>query len=153
MIVYNIRIATTTDRIPIMVMAHNFFVNTPLSTQKVSTDKIAKMVDTFLEGRKEEYIIFLLTYNEVPVGMLAGRVIESLITEGYTAYEQMWYVEPEHRGKHSLKLLNLFEQWSRQVGATMCVMANFDNTSVDKIYRKRGYNPVEHSYFKLLKEH
>ena len=149
---YNIRVAKEEDWFSIVTMAYNFFLTTPMQKEKVSIQKITNMVDTFIKGRKEEFIILVLTHNDIPVGMIAGRVVESLITEGYTAYEQMWYVEPEHRGRNGLKLFLLFEEWAKRVGANMVVMANFQDTGIDKIYKRNGYTPVENSYFKILRE-
>lgn len=150
---YTIRLATKEDKHAIILLGYNFFQATPYAAlkEKFSVDRAGRLADLYLGKPNEEAIALLLVHNEVPVGILAGIAIESLLTEGYTAVEQMWWVEPEHRGRDSLKLFKLFLEWAKHIGCSMVTMAGLTGmTEVDKLYKKNGFVLTETSYVKEL---
>lgn len=65
-----------------------------------------------------------------------------------TGQELFWWIDPEHRGAGG-KLFDALEAWVREQGAssfTMIALEALEAERVGKIYRRRGYRPVERSF-------
>lgn len=147
---YNIRLAAQDDKIHLISMCYNFFQKSPFNSQRFDPVKVNRILDEFLNGRKEEYIIFVLTHNELPVGMLAARAVPQLFSDDYMAIEQIWWIDPEHRGRHSLKLLEIYEHWAKHVGTSFATLSDLEQNSLEKIYTRKGYSLTEKSYIKVF---
>lgn len=62
------------------------------------------------------------------------------------AKELGWWVEPEHRGVYSIRLIKQFEEWARDRGATKVLMGYLNAINaekMDKMYKKLKYNSFE----------
>jgi predicted N-acetyltransferase YhbS len=68
------------------------------------------------------------------------------------ASELAWWVEPQHRGgSAALRLLRAFEDRARSTGHQRCAMmmiVALGGDTLDKLYKRLGYNLVEQSYLK-----
>lgn len=102
--------------------------------------------------------VLLVLYRDLyPVGVLLGMNANThpVFHKTGVTIEQLWWVDPEHRGsKHATKLIDAFEEWSRQIGVKRVVMGHFNDligTKVKKYYEKNGYKLLEQSYVKELK--
>lgn len=84
------------------------------------------------------------------VGCIAGSIAPHYTNTDYlVASEFAWWVEPEYRGKAGKPLIKAFELWSESNGADLIVMASLEEVNpdiMDKVYKKLGYSPKEHSY-------
>jgi len=86
-------------------------------------------------------------------GMIAGVVYPYYFTGQMSGNEMFWWVEPEHRKGLGKKLLDKLEEWAEAKGAVSFTMISLDASNpekMDKIYRKRGYEPREHHYVRYL---
>lgn len=96
--------------------------------------------------------VFVIRYEGEVVGLCAGVVTPLPFSKELVATELMWYVEPEFRGTpSSIKLMKAFEDWAKESGCAVCVMAYLEtSTNVSNIYKRLGYRPQEHSFIKEL---
>jgi GNAT superfamily N-acetyltransferase len=133
-------------------MVYNFFLSSPFSNQKFSLERTLKTIDYYFSQPPNKTAIFLLTHKEHPVGMLAAMAIEGMFTEGYTAVEQAWWVEPEHRGRHSLALIKVYDQWAVHIGCSTATLSSLISSpkGIDKLYNKMGFTLSEYAYKKEI---
>ena len=67
--------------------------------------------------------------------------------------ETFFWVQPDHRGKFGGALLAALEDEARVRGARTFLMVSLEALrpeAVGKLYQRRGYAPLEHSYWKAL---
>jgi GNAT superfamily N-acetyltransferase len=111
---------------------------------------------TIARSNPDVNAIFLAEVNDEYVGTLVGQVYfgHPLMDHWKCAMELFWYVKPEHRGLGAFRMVNLYEQWAREVGCghcTMSLLANEHAEKLDRIYTVKGYKKLETQYFKELK--
>lgn len=102
--------------------------------------------------------IFLVLYKDLyPVGVLLGLNVNThpVFRKTGITIEQLWWVDPQYRGsKHATKLIDAFEEWSRQIGVKRVVMGHFHDevgSKVKKYYERSGFKLFETCYMKELK--
>ena len=61
----------------------------------------------------------------------------------------MWWVDPEHRGAESLKMLDVYESWAVDIGAKIVGLSFFGKRAPAE-YKKRGFEPVEQKFAKAI---
>lgn len=87
-------------------------------------------------------------------GALAGVLAPSLFSGKLMAVEILWYVLPEYRGRSdALRLFSAFEDWAVEMKAEMISFIHLIALApekLEKLYRRRGYTPVEVNYLKVL---
>lgn len=69
-----------------------------------------------------------------------------------TAIEIFWFVEPESRGR-GMDLMKAFEDWAKMIGCKRITIAHMMDSfpeRLNKIYRRKGYLPLEIHYRKEL---
>ena len=101
--------------------------------------------------------IFLVLYKDLkPIGILLGMKVDThpVFRKTGITIEQLWWIDPVYRGsKVATKLIEAFEEWSRQVGVKRMVMGHFNDligTKVKKYYERSGFKLLEQSYVKEL---
>lgn len=90
--------------------------------------------------------------EEKLVGVFGAVVAENLNDASVEANECFWFVDPEHRGR-GLELLSAYETAALARGAKRCSMVHLLSLQPERLrdlYMRRGYTPVETSYFKEL---
>lgn len=111
-----------------------------------------KTIQLFVSDKANKVVI-LLCYDNKPVGLLAAATTPNLLCPDMrVASEAIFYVTPEHRGRYSFKLVEAFEHWAKIIKANIILMANFGNETLDRLYHKKGYKLVEHSFIKELQQ-
>lgn len=101
------------------------------------------------------YTVILGVEDGKMVGIIVGQLYFShpLVQFSKIATELFWYVEPDYRGKNSFGLMDKYEEWAREVGATHITMSLLNNEykeKLDRIYQAKGYKPLETQYMKVL---
>lgn len=95
---------------------------------------------------------FILLKEDVPIGILAGSVVDSSMFGQKIYQELIWYVDEKHRGE-GFKLLKHLEEWCREKGIGKIIMAFMHNSMPDRLYefyQKKGYVPLETHLIKDL---
>jgi hypothetical protein len=94
--------------------------------------------------------------NNDIVGGIGGVLSPDLFTGDTMAMEAFWFMRRDCRGSFdSVKLLTTFEEWGIQVGAKRIVMIhlcpdNYSHLQAESVYQRRGYIPLEKSFYKML---
>lgn len=85
---------------------------------------------------------------EDPTGMIAMLAYDHPFSGERTAFEVVWWVDPEARGD-GICLLRAAEDWAREQGIAKMQMVA-PNERVGALYERLGYRPVEVSYQRSL---
>jgi len=103
-------------------------------------------------GEIDKKVLILLLYEGQIVGFLWAVISPSHLSSLMKiATELFWYVDYDHRGRYSLKLLEAFELWAKMQDCTHANVSNvFSLEKVERLYTKKGYVPVERSYMKAI---
>lgn len=92
----------------------------------------------------------VLVLGEPAQGVLMAQTWEHPFGAGLWARETCWYIRPEARGRHALRMLDAYEAWAREQGCSRIHMVSLDDNDVSAIYARRGYAPVEKHFLKAL---
>ena len=95
--------------------------------------------------------IFCLMAGGVCNGAIGGVLYNDPNDGELVATDFFWFVKPEHRGGHGLRLLGLFEGWASASGAKRILMvhlATLQPEVLGKLYERRGYRKTETIYVK-----
>ena len=98
---------------------------------------------------------FILCYQDedgVPVGVLGGFLTEDPCDGVLCSHEAFWYVTPEARGV-GMQLLDAFMSVSKALGAGRLMMGHTQDLrpeALARIYRRKGFRPIETMYTKEL---
>jgi GNAT superfamily N-acetyltransferase len=94
-------------------------------------------------------VVILLRKEEKAVGFIVGFANSPLFSGDKIATEAAWYVQPEHRGRGSLKLLQAYEYWAKNVAKVKLIqMLHLGDERLDKLYERKGYRKSEVCYIK-----
>lgn len=144
---YSLKLAEDDSFLPLLREA---LEASPYASLPFTDDILKGIISTFISDRATKVIV-LLCFDGTPVGLIAGSIGPNLLCPHLkVATEANFYVSPEHRGKYSFKLVDAFEHWAKLLGAHIVLMANFGNATLDKLYKRKGYKLVEHSFIKVL---
>lgn len=67
--------------------------------------------------------------------------------------EMFWFVDPEYRKGEGIKLLNAYEKIAAQIGVKRIGLVHLlsdNNKTLNKLYVRKGYRPMEIHYLKEL---
>jgi hypothetical protein len=154
---YNIRVASLemADHINLTYLVEDFcnFIAKPW--EKVSIEAIKSKIWYFFQEEKVVPKVVLVleeTATSKIVGVLAGLAMPSFYTEAKIGIEQVWWVDPKHRGARKALLMPLvFEEWCKMQGCSSVALSSVEgSTDVSRIYKKWGYTLTEQTYQKEL---
>lgn len=86
-------------------------------------------------------------------GFLIASRIESPFAPLTSAVERVIWVEPTARGRVWSNLIDAFEAWAHQHGCDNTMLysqAAMRGSAVGRLFRRRGYQPLETAYSKTL---
>lgn len=90
----------------------------------------------------------VLLVNDNVTAMIGGLVYRHFFNTEMVAQELFWWANGG-----GLKLLDAFEEWAKSKGATKILMVCLDAIQperVAKIYTRRGYAPLEHTFARTI---
>lgn len=142
-----IRRATEADIPALTAMGQRFVEETSYKTL-VSADpeRIAHTVVGILST--DTGVVLVSEGESGPTGMIAMLSYEHPFSGEMTAFEVVWWVNPESRGD-GIRLLRAAEEWGKQKGAKKMNMVA-PNDRVGALYARLGYVPVETSFQRSL---
>lgn len=149
-----LKLATQDDKYYIFDTILKFYDASPYRDIEHDKEKIFEVIDIYLNGRKEEYLVLIQTDNDQPIGLLVGQIIEPIFSRKKLAIELLWWLDEKHRGtRKATELIDAYEFWAKKVGASLIQLSNMESSQVDKVsryYKHRGYKPFGHDFLKVL---
>lgn len=144
---YSIAVRTTEDMTKLFFAMHNESKGRYLVFDE---EHMRKLADSFSQNIRT-HIILLLVYKDTPVGFLAAQAAEHpLYPSSKFAFEISFYVEPDHRKKHSWALVEAYEEWAKACGCKMATLSHPGIPALEKHYLSKDYQPVEYIHYKEL---
>lgn len=141
-----IRRAEAGDLERLMEMGQRFVASTEYAS-RISIDP-ERLSDTIVKVATNPDGVIFVSGPEVPTGMIAMVAYDHPFSGERTAFEVVWWVDPEARGD-GVRLLKAAEDWARERGATAMQMVA-PNDRVGALYRRLGYEAVETSFQRRL---
>lgn len=84
-------------------------------------------------------------------GLLLARAFEHELAPVFIAQETAWWIEPDHRGRAAMTMLDAYEAWARSRNCVLAGMAGLGEApEVANLYRRRGYAGTETHFLKAL---
>lgn len=141
-----IRRATLDDRDRLVEMGQRFVAETPYAGLiAINPERLSASVAGILTNPAGAVFV---SGSDPLTGMIAMLAYDHPFSGERTAFEVVWWVEPEARGD-GVRLLRAAEQWARDEGITKMQMVAPD-ARVGEFYKRMGYAPVETSYQRSL---
>lgn len=145
----------TWDHFPdILEMSEKFHQASPYKdTEVFDESRVSEIIIPIIESPIDR-IILVLENSETKraVGMVIGTTTLGLFSRSKIAAELAWWVDPEYRTKHSLRLLDGFLYWAQNVAKCDTVqMALLENSLVErltKVYNRKGLNLTERAFYR-----
>jgi GNAT superfamily N-acetyltransferase len=95
---------------------------------------------------------FVLSVDGQVVGIIAGIIGNSMLSDRPVYQEIVWFVDEKYR-KYGIKLLKHIEKWCEDNNIDQIIMALMVNSKADKLdkfYNMMGYEQFEIHYIKNL---
>jgi GNAT superfamily N-acetyltransferase len=90
--------------------------------------------------------------KERPEGILLASWFEHPFGPVNFAKETLWWIDPAHRGRGAIRMLDAYEAWADDKGCHFVSMAGMGaDPDVSRLYERRGYRVAETHYLKPLK--
>jgi hypothetical protein len=105
----------------------------------------------FLAHLEPHRLCLVLVADGVAQGVLMAIAAEHPFGPVRLARETAWWIEPDYRGRHALRMLDGYEQWGRAEQCQFIGMAGMgDDPAVAKLYLRRGYWVAETHFLRAL---
>ena len=142
-----IRPATGSDAEQLNKMGQRFVSETSYG-DLVTVDpvRLAETIGNLLGN--PDGVILVSEKDQSLTGMIGLLAFNHPYSGERTAFEVVWWVEPESRGA-GVRLLKAAEQWARDQGIGKMQMVA-PNDRVGRLYERSGYAKVETSYQRSL---
>lgn len=142
-----IRKAVADDMARLVEMGQRFAAETEYAAFiSIDADRLAQTIANVTAS--PDGAVLVSEAGDKAKGMIAMIVYDHPYSGQRTAFELVWWVDPEARGD-GVRLLRAAEEWARDQGATAMQMVA-PNERVGALYRRLGYEPVETSFQRSL---
>lgn len=99
--------------------------------------------------QSEHALALVYAPNERAQGVLLAIAHEHPFGPVWIARETLWWIDPAHRGRSAIKMLDAYENWWRGKGCSFGGMAGMGaDPAVGALYQRRGYKVAETYYLK-----
>lgn len=115
---------------------------------KVDIDHATKMYERGIENGS--MTVLVMEKDEILIGSMAFIIAPDLHENKLVGVETYWFMHPDHR-KYGLKLFDMFEQLAIKQGCEKLAMIHMIDSypiSLEKLYKRRGYELIEKHYVK-----
>jgi hypothetical protein len=86
-----------------------------------------------------------------PEGLLLAVAHEHPFGPVWLASETVWWIDPAHRGRSAIEMLDAYENWAHAKGCSFAGMAGMDDDPViARLYQRRGYRRAETHFLKAV---
>ncbi|MET4199058.1 GNAT family N-acetyltransferase [Bradyrhizobium sp. LA6.12] len=94
---------------------------------------------------------FVLDVDGEAQGILLALAYEHQFGPVWISRESAWWIEPAHRGRSAVAMLDAYEAWSREKRCRFVGMAGMGaDPDVAKLYERRGYRRAETHFLKAV---
>lgn len=94
-------------------------------------------------------LCLVLADGGAAVGVLMAHVYEHDFGPVWVAQERVWWIDPAHRGRGAIWMLDRYEQWAQIACCKYVFMAGMGaDPEVAKLYLRRGYLAAERNFIK-----
>jgi GNAT superfamily N-acetyltransferase len=84
-------------------------------------------------------------------GLLLAVAYQHPFGPVWLARETVWWIDPDHRGRAAIAMLDAYEAWAKRKGCAFAGMAGMgEDPDVAKLYLRRGYRAAEKHFLKVL---
>jgi hypothetical protein len=145
-----IRPATIADIDPIVEMARPFLDYSMFADHtQINDDDLIQALCNLLDNG----IILVAEKDSKIIGALCGMMSQFWFSpKTKVAIELGWWIQEEHRsGMSAVRLLNAFEDWAKNMGASVVSLSDLrvaDDYPAGKLFNKLGYSVVERAHLK-----
>lgn len=146
---YRLREARTGERFQILGLARNYWSVAGLPFE-FDPAHVSMTVADYIDD--PEKLALVLVGRAGVVGALLASVMVSPIAPVRIATELAWWVDPEARGRASLKMLPAYEAWAAEKGCQMIGIAGRGDPRLARVYKGRGFASHEDHYLKVLRK-
>ena len=126
------------------------FFQESLAWYKISLDD--ETITETMKSFVDKHISFVAEENGKIIGVIAGIISPSIFDKRQLfAQEAIWYVTKKARGIVGFKLIKVFEEECRKLGAkmiSMICMSNLNFDILDRFYKNDGFALLENHYIK-----
>ena len=100
-------------------------------------------------------IILVLLVDSNVAGYMGLRIFQNPLGPEWLAEEHYWFVDPERRGRNSLRLLEAAKEWAKASGCSHLKMnasrlASDLHDDVCRLYERKGMKAFETSYIERI---
>ncbi|MBP2550166.1 uncharacterized membrane protein YdcZ (DUF606 family) [Neorhizobium galegae] len=110
----------------------------------------AAFADRLFQQHLASPLACVLVAGDPVLGILLAVAYEHPFGAGRMAKETVWFVSPKARGRLGLAMLDAYEAWAKSIGCTSAGMASLASNDVSRIFKRRGYAPIETHFAKPL---
>lgn len=84
-------------------------------------------------------------------GVLMAFAYEHPFGPAWLAKETVWWIDPTHRGRSAIQMLDAYEAWCKDQDCQFAGMAGMgEDPDVRVLYERRGYRAAETHFLKAL---
>lgn len=122
------------------------------ATEFVKVD-VEYSIGTYVDLISNDHGVMIVAEAEGEmVGGIGGIKAPDLHNGDMIAVETFWFVDPEYSGP-GLQLWKAFEEWAKEEGCVKVAMIHLEDScpaTLETLYRRRGYKPIERHYVKEI---
>jgi len=149
-----IRKATLWDIPEYSDLALDFISSNPMAhIAKADKDEVSQFL---VEAIEKDGALIILAESGNRLAGICGAILYPVYyaPSVLVGSELWWFVKPEFRGSQAGKLMReAIERWAAENNAQAMLMIALENEktqAIDRLYRRSGYCPIEHTYMKEI---
>ena len=144
-----IRPARASERLQIVDLGRSFHESTDLDLPFCPSH--AALTVAAYTAAPDKLALVAVNEDARVVGALLAAVGPSPISPVLISQELAWWVAPDFRGRSPLRMLDAYEEWADSLGCAALGLAALGDPRLARLYRARGFLPVENHFLKVLK--
>ena len=141
-----IRLAVRADIPALVRMARDFHAASPMRDHPFSVERAAASACAAID--MPGHVALVLDSDGIH-GAILGSVRLYPLGDVVTAHEDVFWIDPSHRGRWGMKMIRAFEDWAKEQGASVIGMSCPVGTA-EPIYRRAGFALIETTFVKGL---
>ena len=144
-----IRLANERDLSSLLRICREFHAASPYHGTAFDEPRVSQVFAGFLRADRKHSVVLMAEQDGEVIGTIVCTSAVNVWNQEKTAYELIWWVDPEHRnGPTGMRLLKEYFNWAKQEAG--CTMVTADHIASDprygELYVRLGLVPVSCSY-------